>query len=88
LAAGSRSLEDAFKRRSVVGVTEAHRELSISLEKFKASLLESMGGRALASSLKRVWVNKAEHIYQDILEQAGQFRGVQSEPARGPGGVI
>jgi hypothetical protein len=35
LSSGARSLEEALKRRSTVGVIEAHRELAIGLEKFK-----------------------------------------------------
>jgi hypothetical protein len=37
LMAGAGSLEDTLKRRSTVGVVEARKELSISLEMFKTS---------------------------------------------------
>ncbi len=60
LAVGARSLEDVLKRRSTVEVLEAHRELSISLDKFKTSLLESITGRTPVSGLRRVWANRAE----------------------------
>jgi hypothetical protein len=83
------SLEDAFKRRSDVKVIEAHRELSISLEKFKTSLLESAAaGKASASSLWGVWVNRAECICRDVLDQVVRFMeesgASQQEDLRGP----
>ncbi len=53
---------DALKRRSIVGVTETHRELSIGLEKFKVNLLESTEWRASSSDLQGVWVNKVERM--------------------------
>jgi hypothetical protein len=37
LSAGTKSLDDVLKRRSVVGVIEAHRERNISSQKFKAT---------------------------------------------------
>jgi hypothetical protein len=52
---------------------EAHRELSISLEKFKASLLESTAGRASAFSLCGVSINREQCICRDVLDQAMQF---------------
>jgi hypothetical protein len=64
------SLEDTVNRRSTVKVIEAHRELSIGLEKFKTSLSESIAWKASASSLQGVWVNRAERICRDILDQA------------------
>jgi hypothetical protein len=74
LSAGAKSLEDTL-RRSVVGITEAHRQLNMGLEKFKASLLESTGGggEGLSFSHRGIWVNKAEHICQDILDEVEQF---------------
>ncbi len=39
LTAGAGSLEDTPKRRSTGGIMETHKELSISLGKFKTSLL-------------------------------------------------
>ncbi len=80
LTARARSLEDTLKRRSVVGVMETQRKLNISLGKCKASLLESTAGKASSSSLRGVWVNKAECIWRDILDQAVQFMEESRSP--------
>jgi hypothetical protein len=66
LTAVARSLEEALKRSSIVGVAEAHREPSICLKKFKASLFESTAGKAAAFSLRVNWVNKAERICAEM----------------------
>jgi hypothetical protein len=52
LSTGAKSLEDTLKRRSIVVVTKACRELNISLEKFTATLLESTEEKATSSSLQ------------------------------------
>ncbi len=60
LTAGAGSLEEAPKRRSTVGIMETHRELSISLGKFKTSWLESVVGKVSDSGLGEVLANRAK----------------------------
>jgi hypothetical protein len=87
--AWARSLEDALKRRSTVGAVEAHGELTISLENLKTSLLEFTAGRASASSLQKVWANRAERICRDMLDRVvHSWRNGGGKPGRRPAGAI
>jgi hypothetical protein len=66
-------LEGALKRRFTIEVVESHRELSISLEKFKTNLLECMAGKTSTSGLRGDWVNRAECSCRNLLDQGEQF---------------
>jgi hypothetical protein len=50
-------------------MTEAHRELAIGLEKFKADQLDSVERNVTYTSLQRVWENNAEQICQGVMDQ-------------------
>jgi hypothetical protein len=50
-------------------MTEAHRELAIGLEKFKAELLDSMERNVTCTSLQGVMENNAERICRGVMDQ-------------------
>jgi hypothetical protein len=49
-------------------MTEAHRELAIGLEKFKADQLDSVERNVTYTSLQGVWENNAEQICQGVMD--------------------
>jgi hypothetical protein len=56
-----------------VKVIEAHRELTVRLEKFKDDLLDLADWSLIDSILRGAWKNKAEHICRGVMDQDQEF---------------
>jgi hypothetical protein len=56
-----------------MGVCKAHKKLSFSLERFKASLDCMTGGSIVRTSLWGMWEKKAEKVCRKIMDLADDF---------------
>ncbi len=62
LKVSNESLEDALKRRSTIGITEAYKELVISLGKLKAGLLDITTTKTPPFGVRRIQANRVDRI--------------------------